>query len=79
MFLKNISPDRFMPTYYPNPSDLTMFSNGPEVDSLSACRDWINSEALRNSQNAGEYDYECGLNCNFDDKFDIFVCEDTLR
>lgn len=73
------SQGRWLPTYYPNPSDLTTYSNGPMLDSLDQCRDWIDSEAMRRNQESGEYDYECGLNCDLDNQYGIFVCDKTTQ
>lgn len=69
--------DTWHPVYYPNPTNLTNHVNGPVVDSLEQCRDWIEREANRRGQTAGQYDYECGLNCNYEPQSDLSVCEDT--
>lgn len=76
-FLRYFHPDEWQPIYYPNPPDLTFYINGPTVDTLEECRDWIDAEAIRRGQAAGEYDYECALNCDLND--DLYVCEETTQ
>ena len=71
--------DEWSPFYYPNAPSLIEFSSGPTVDSLEQCRDWVNGEAVGRGQAPGEYDYECGLNCKFDDGIGVFVCEETVQ
>jgi len=73
------SSDEWLPTYYPNPSDLTTYSNGPIFDTLEQCRDWVDAEAIRRGQALGEYDYECGLNCELDNTYGLFVCDETVQ
>lgn len=68
-----------MPIYYPNPSNFSYYIEGPVVSSLDECRVWIKQEAIRRNQNIKEYDYECGLNCKFNDVYGILVCKETLN
>lgn len=71
--------EEWLPIYYPEPDNLTTYSIGPIVDTLDECRDWVDSETKRRDQSIDEYDYECGLNCDLDNNYELLVCEKTVR
>lgn len=64
--------------YYPNPSNLTVFSD-QAVGSLDECRSWVRSKGVM--QNNYDYDYECGTNCKL--KIDyigkFYYCKETFE
>lgn len=74
------SSDEWRPFYYPNAPDLTEHIEGPTVDTLEQCRDWIDGESISRSQEYGEFDYECGLNCSIRSNYGgLLVCEETVQ
>jgi len=71
--------ENWQPVYYPNTENLSIYSYGPVLDTLEQCRGWINAESMKRSQEFGEFDYECGLNCKYDMIYDLQICEETLQ
>jgi hypothetical protein len=62
--------------YYPNASARSKFTTQP-VDSLQACRDWVETKA----SNSAAYAYECGKDCTHSapGKVDSINCKITLE
>jgi len=69
--------DTWLGFYYPNENDLTRHIQSTELDSLEACRAWVNTQVPIHNPSGYGYDYECGKNCNLQD-YGLYVCKETL-
>lgn len=65
--------------YYPNENDLAGYSQSVEMGSLEECRDWVDGQASIYNPSGLGYDYECGKNCKYDERWGGYTCEETLR
>ncbi len=66
--------------YYPDASNLTVDRLSGELDSLEACRVWIDDEkSTYNPNGARDDDYECCKNGKYNPDWDMYVCDDTVR
>jgi hypothetical protein len=65
--------------YYPNKSDLTVYTESPELETIEACRNWVDNQIPEHALEANSYDYECGKNCKFKSNLRTNVCEVTIR
>jgi len=63
--------------FYYDTSDLDKYWTQTGLADLDACRSWVNSQIIRDVD--GEYDYECGKNCRYEDKYRSSICETTER
>ena len=72
IFILNKCTDRWTGIVYPDRSNLSIFKNIGEFNSLELCRNEAVSVLRKNS---GQYsgDFECGLNCKG------IVCEETSK
>lgn len=63
--------------FYPDRSNLSdWIESGFTFDSLDSCRVWAKNKGIDLRIEPTSYDYECGLNCEYKDGFNI--CEKTL-
>lgn len=66
--------------FYPNANDLTNHIETGEFESLEECRDTTISYADSMGIPYGQYDYECGLNCEARSEYGgLNVCKETLQ
>lgn len=77
----NFAKDKFGPEsytafFYYDPSNLNNYWQA-EVSSIEDCRDWVDSQVSRDFD--GRYDYECGVNCEYDLNFQGYICDKTLE
>jgi len=64
--------------YYPdknNIGDETAWIIQSGFKNIDDCRDWVD-ETAKNNRN---YDYECGYNCSYRQKYGMDVCEKTEK
>lgn len=67
--------DRWQGFGYPDRSDLRTSIRLGEFASLNACRSTASAFLARNPDG----DYECGRNCRFEEKYGLYICDETLR
>lgn len=67
--------DEYTGYFYYDPSNLTQYWRQPGLISLDACIDWVNAQIPKDFD--GYYDYECGVNCEYDLSADIDICDTT--
>ena len=61
-----VFPDRpWLGLYYENAG--SGFAEDKTFDALTDCREWANSMAASDGQEAGEWDYSCGYQCSYSD------------
>lgn len=66
--------------FYPDANNLTNHIETGEFESLEECRDETVSYADSMNIPYGQYDYECGLNCEAKSGYGgLNVCEETLQ
>ena len=63
---------------YPNKNDLTTHRNIGVFNSLEECRAAATA-TLQGLNALGRGDYECGLNCRYEEGFTVKICEATER
>lgn len=72
-----VNKDEWSGYFYPDRNNLsTWIESDSEFKSLNECRNWANNKAVELKLSNTEYDYECGLNCEYKDGFNI--CKETL-
>ncbi len=64
--------------FYPDATNLSDHVETGAFDTLEECRDVTVSYAEDMGIPYGQYDYECGLNCEIAD-YGLNVCEETLQ
>ena len=72
------SSDMWSGWVYPNKDSLSNYrSIGKSFSSLESCR----NEAMRiiRANKWSNADYECGLNCKYDEEIGVNVCKETSR
>ncbi len=70
--------DKWSGYFYPNKDDLTHWVESPVIfKSLEECRDWAQNKGADLNIDPMQYDYECGLNCEYKNGFNI--CKETLN
>jgi hypothetical protein len=70
--------DTYRPIYYPDRSNLTVYTRGPTFDNLAQARQWAQDQ--HQQRRDPNWDYEVGKNCRpLRDDSDMEVCEETLR
>lgn len=62
-------------TYYPDKNNLYNHKTQSGFVSVDDCRNWIYYMAQGNTN----FDYECGLNCRYDEKLQIYSCKTTQK
>lgn len=65
--------------YYPDPINLSVYERSPELPSLEECRKWIENQKFLRNAKEGEYDYECGSDCKYDEGWEAYICKDTIK
>jgi len=60
--------------FYPDISDLSEWTTSPVFNNIESCRDWAYSQTSYN-----QADYECGLNCEFDSRYGVNICKETIQ
>lgn len=65
--------------YYPDPINLSVYEQSPELSTLEECRNWVENQRLLKNKNEGEYDYECGSGCKYKSDAEYYVCENTVK
>lgn len=68
--------DTYIAFFYYDPSNLNAYWQAP-VGSIEDCRNWVNLQIERDYD--GAYDYECGVNCLYDNGFQGYICEKTVE
>lgn len=72
------NPDNWTAFYYPQKDDLSIYTKQSGLIDFEACRDYIwNLSEERDAD--GEYDYECGKNCELDLALETYICEETIK
>lgn len=72
-----LKPATYTAYFYPSPTNLEISQQQGGLESLDACRSWINSQVAIDYD--GNYDYECGKNCTYREGLSVAVCETTER
>ena len=70
--------DRWMAIVYPDSSNLIVYELAGEYSDLETCRA-ASLARLRTLGASITGDYECGSNCERDEEFDWWVCEETAQ
>lgn len=78
LWYMNLPKDRWLPILYLNASDTTNYLQGPEMRTMGECMAWNRNTAAAFGRTYGEYDSECGWNCEFNQDYGINVCKDTF-
>lgn len=45
------------------------------LKSLPECKAWIHNISKGNTN----FDYKCGYGCNIDEKYNLYICKETLK
>jgi hypothetical protein len=76
----NIFNQKWTGFYYPNEGDLITHVKSSELNSIDACREWVNGMANKYNPDGYGYDYECGKNCKLSETGSgLFICDETIE
>ena len=71
--------EKWIGFYYPDPINLHVYEQSPELSTLEECRNWVENQRLLKNKKEGGYDYECGVDCKYKPEAKYYVCEDTMK
>lgn len=61
--------------YYPDKSDLSEYTQSPELKTIEECRNWVNWQWFID----WIWDYECWYKCRYDTDYSMYICKTTER
>ena len=86
-YLNHFEKEEWTGYFYPDSSNLSSWIESDEVfEDIESCREWVDYQAdISFSKNPsfyeedGDYDYECGLNCEYRAHLGMNVCSETVQ
>lgn len=85
LYVNNFQKEEWVGYFYPDSTNLSNWIESDETfGDIDSCRDWVYYQmdiAMQNNpyfyEEDGNYDYECGLNCEL--KYGMNVCKETIQ
>ena len=87
LYINNIKKEEWTGFFYLNAEDLSEWTESDKFfNDIDSCRDWVDTQLnVYVLSNPGtdirkvDYDYECGLNCEYRAHLGMNICEETIQ